>query len=187
MHTVHRRQFITGLAATTVIPGLSPNLLARPPFVKTTHVYKSVGKLQIKLDLFQANDQATRPLAVWIHGGALIMGHRDSVPDRIKTLLSVAGYAIASIDYRLAPETQLAEIIADVEDSFRWLRENSARLRIDSTKTAVLGGSAGGYLALTTGFRTTPPPQAIVSLWGYGDLVGDWYSPPQRPCSTSPH
>lgn len=184
MNTVHRRHFITCLAATTVIPEVSSTVFARPPFVKTTHVYKTVGKLQIKLDLYQPNDQATRPLAVWIHGGALIMGHRESVPDRVKTLLGNAGYAIASIDYRLAPETQLPEIIADVEASFRWLRENSAKLRIDSSKTAVLGGSAGGYLALTAGFRTTPPPQAIVSFWGYGDLIGDWYS---RPSSHARH
>lgn len=178
MNTVRRRHFITGLAATTVMPAVSSTVFARPLFVKTTHVYKTVGKLQVRLDLYQPNDQATRPLAVWIHGGALIMGHRESVPDRIKTLLGNAGYAIASIDYRLAPETQLPEIIADLEDSFQWLRENSAKLRIDATKTAVLGGSAGGYLALTAGFRTTPPPQAIVSFWGYGDLVGDWYSRP---------
>ena len=178
MHPVHRRHFIAGLAATTVIPAFGPTVFARPSFVKTTYVYKTVGTLQIKLDLYQPNDQTTRPLAVWIHGGALIMGHRESLPDRVKTLLYDAGYAIASIDYRLAPETQLPDIIADVEDSFIWLRQKSTSLRIDPARMAVLGGSAGGYLALTAGFRTTPAPQAIVSFWGYGDLIGDWYSTP---------
>jgi dipeptidyl aminopeptidase/acylaminoacyl peptidase len=46
---------------------------------------------------------------------------------------------------------------------------------------ATIGGSAGGYLALTSGFRTRPRPVAVVSLWGYGDLIGSWYSEP------SPH
>ena len=46
---------------------------------------------------------------------------------------------------------------------------------------AVPGGSAGGYLTLATGFRVNPPPTVLVALFGYGDLIGDWYSKP------SPH
>ena len=45
----------------------------------------------------------------------------------------------------------------------------------------VCGGSAGGYLTLVTGYRVQPKPKALVAFWGYGDLVGDWYSKP------SPH
>jgi Prolyl oligopeptidase family len=44
-----------------------------------------------------------------------------------------------------------------------------------------LWGSAGGYLTLTTGFRVEARPTVLVSLWGYGDLVGDWFNTP------SPH
>jgi len=42
-------------------------------------------------------------------------------------------------------------------------------------------GRRAGYLALVTGFRVQPRPKCLVSLWGYGDLVGPWYSQP------SPH
>ena len=45
----------------------------------------------------------------------------------------------------------------------------------------MLGGSAGGYLTLTSGYRVRPRPNALVSFWGYGDLIGEWYSSP------SPH
>jgi dipeptidyl aminopeptidase/acylaminoacyl peptidase len=41
-----------------------------------------------------------------------------------------------------------------------------------------MGGSAGGYLTLTTGFRVEPRPKALVSFWGYGDVAGAWYSRP---------
>ena len=40
------------------------------------------------------------------------------------------------------------------------------------------GGSAGGYLTLMTGFCVNPRPRALVSFWGYGDIVGAWYSRP---------
>jgi dipeptidyl aminopeptidase/acylaminoacyl peptidase len=51
----------------------------------------------------------------------------------------------------------------------------------DTSKIAVFGGSAGGYLALTAGFRVDPPPTVIVAYWGYGDLVTEWMTAP------SPH
>ena len=93
-----------------------------------------------------------------------------------------AGYTLISLDYRLAPETKLPEIIQDIEDAFRWIRRDGPRLfNIDATRIAVVGGSAGGYLTLTSGFRVRPRPTVLLSLWGYGDLVGDWYSKP------SPH
>ena len=41
-----------------------------------------------------------------------------------------------------------------------------------------MGSSAGGYLTLTAGFRAEHRPTVLVSFWGYGDLVGDWYSQP---------
>ena len=149
---------------------------------KTTHVYKTVGDLPIQLDVIRPHDQIQRQLIVWIHGGALINGHRESVPGRIQSMLLNAGYAIASIDYRLAPETKLPEILSDVEDAFSWLRTSApAEQNLDTSRIGVIGGSAGGYLTLSSGHRVHPRPTVLVSLWGYGDLIGDWYSQP------SPH
>ena len=146
-----------------------------------TLTYKKVGDLEIKLDLHRADDESIQPLVVWIHGGALINGHREGISRRVRTMLLDEGYAMASIDYRLAPETKLPSIIEDVEDAFRWLRkEGRTRLRVDTARIAVMGGSAGGYLTLTTGYRVKPRPVALVSFWGYGDLVGDWYSRPSK-------
>jgi hypothetical protein len=52
---------------------------------KQTYNYKTVGTLPIKADVFRADDQAERPVVVWIHGGALINGHRESLLSRLKT------------------------------------------------------------------------------------------------------
>jgi acetyl esterase/lipase len=89
------------------------------------------------------------------------------------------GYALVSIDYRLAPETKLPEIISDVEAAFRWLASDGARrFQLDAHRCVVAGASAGGYLTLVTGYRARPRPRALVALYGYGDLIGDWYSTP---------
>jgi acetyl esterase/lipase len=147
-----------------------------------THTYKTVGDLAIKLDVYRPQDEVTRTAVVWIHGGALIGGNRSDIDRRVWKHTLKAGHILISIDYRLAPETRLPEIIHDLEDAFAWIRGNGPRLfRVDPTRVAVAGGSAGGYLTLTSGFRVNPRPVALLSLFGYGDLIGDWYSTP------SPH
>lgn len=149
---------------------------------KQTYTYKQVEGLEIKLDVHRENDEQVRPVVVWIHGGALIMGGREGINRRVKQRFLAKGYALVSIDYRLAPETKLPAIIEDVEDAFKWIRQRGLALcKIDSSRIAVLGGSAGGYLTLIAGHRVRPSPRVLVSFYGYGDLIGDWYSTP------SPH
>lgn len=157
--------------------------MAQTPRIKIqTFVYKKVGELEIKLDVHRADDELKRKVAVWIHGGALINGGRQGIDGRVKKDMLGAGYALVSIDYRLAPETLLPGIVEDLEDAFKWIRaEGPGRFNADVSKIAVLGGSAGGCLTLASGYRVQPPPDALVSFWGYGDLIGPWYSQP------SPH
>jgi acetyl esterase/lipase len=148
----------------------------------TTYTYKTVRDLAIQADVYHQPDRVIRPAVVWIHGGALIMGSRADIDRRVKKHMLGAGHVLVSLDYRLAPETKLPEIIQDIEDAFAWLRRDGPELfNIDPMRIAVAGGSAGGYLTLTAGFRVRPRPSVLFSLWGYGDLIGDWYSKP------SPH
>ena len=151
-------------------------------FRKTTFVYKRIGDLAIRADVHRTNDDAVRPVVVWIHGGALIMGHREGIDRRIKQIMLDAGYVLVSIDYRLAPETKLPGIIDDLQDALAWVhREGPNLFHAETDKIAVIGGSAGGYLTLTAGHRAKPRPAVLVAFYGYGDLIGDWYSQP------SPH
>src|SRR3954452_11894474 len=107
------------------------------------------------------------------------MGHRGGMDRALLDALLKDGYVVVSIDYRLAPETKLPVILDDVRDACRWVRERGPKLfGIDPEKLAVMGGSAGGYLTLVTGYRVEPRPRALVSFWGYGDIAGAWYSRP---------
>ncbi len=144
-----------------------------------TFVYKKVAGCEIKVDVFGAPGSGLKPVAVWIHGGALIMGSRKLSPtSRVLQSLLDAGFTAVSVDYRLAPETKLPEIIDDVRDAFLWIRTKASTLRIEADRLAVCGGSAGGYLTLMAGLVVNPKPKALVSYWGYGDIVGEWYSRP---------
>lgn len=166
---------------TIVACGASTVAAAEPQFRKQTFTYKTAGDTAIRADVYRADDSKVRPVLVWIHGGALIMGSRESVPRDLRELCRSDGFVLLSLDYRLAPETKLPAIIEDVQDAFRWLRAEGPRLfHADPDKVVVAGGSAGGYLTMMTGVCVKPRPRALVAYWGYGDVDGDWYTKPSQ-------
>lgn len=172
-------RFITPILVVAAVMTTMPCRAISAEVLKTTHTYKKVGDLEIKLDVYRDESTEVQPVLVWIHGGALIMGNRNGIDKRFRNEFAGNGCILVSIDYRLAPETLLPEIIADVEDAFRFVRERGPELfHADPQRIAVGGGSAGGYLTLTSGFRVEPRPVALVALFGYGDLLAPWYNEP---------
>ena len=154
--------------------------LAQAGLEKTTVPYRKVDGHEILADVYRPGDKTVRPVIVYIHGGALIMGNREWI--RNWALLSFAaqnGFAVVAIDYRLAPETKLPAIISDIEAAFTWVGGDGAKeFYLDPNRMIVCGESAGGYLTLVTGYRVNPKPKALVVLFGYGDLNADWYTKP---------
>jgi acetyl esterase/lipase len=149
-----------------------------------TFVYKRVGSLEIKADVYQPTVGRTlRPVVVYIHGGSLINLGRDGIRQNpLKDLFLSDGFVVVSIDYRLAPETKLPGIIEDIEDAFRWVREKGPALfAADAERIGATGASAGGYLTLMTGFRVHPRPCVLLAEMSYCDPVGPWQANP------SPH
>jgi acetyl esterase/lipase len=162
-----------------------PQRVAAP--AKQTFTYKTVGDLPIKADVYRGPGDALRPVVVWIHPGALIFGSRTMLPaDEVDRFVR-AGFVVVAVDYRLAPETKLPEILHDVEDAHRWIRDKGPALfRGDPNRVAAVGASAGAYLALMAGARVRPRLKAIVSFYGYGDVAGEWYSRPDPFYTTLP-
>nr|MDD6335920.1 alpha/beta hydrolase [bacterium] len=147
----------------------------------STLAYKRVQGLDILADIYPSG-QARAPVIIFIHGGALIWDHRGVVPKSHIERLHGAGWAVVTIDYRLAPESKLPDILQDIRDAIVWVRgPGAARFGYDGQKLCVMGNSAGGYLALMCGcLEGSIRPNAIVSLYGYGDILGDWYAKPSE-------
>ena len=147
------------------------------PILQATCEYKRVRGCSIKADVFLPSSPRP-PVLLAIHGGALISGSRKYLAGYQRSLYQKAGFAVVSIDYRLAPETRLAFILEDIQDAIRWVIDEGARaFNFDPERWAVLGSSAGGYLSLMSGTFGLKP-RAIISFYGYGDILGDWYSQP---------
>jgi acetyl esterase/lipase len=146
-----------------------------------TYTFKTVGTNVLQADVHRPAGDAVRPVVVFIHGGALMMGDRKltAKPGSLLEALLDGGFAVVSIDYRLAPHVKLPAIIEDVVDACTWVRQRGPELfGIDGKELFVMGQSAGGYLTMMMGWRLEPRPRALVSFWGYGDIAGSWYSEP---------
>ena len=145
-----------------------------------TYAYKTVGDCQVKADVYWPSEcSASTAVIVHIHGGCLIYGSRKDIHQEQLALYLEACDSVVSIDCRLAPGTKLPEMIADPQDPFQWITDAGPSLfAIDPQRITVVGHSAGGYLALMSRCCVVPRPKVIVSFYGYGDIVGDWYSRP---------
>ncbi len=146
-----------------------------------TRPYKTVQGVALQADVYRAEGAGPGPVLVWLHGGALISGHRGEIlPSHLRGYLE-AGYTVVSPDYRLAPETKLPEIATDLCEVFAWVRaEGPRQFGADPARVAAVGHSAGGYLTLLAGALVRPRLQALVAWYGYGDIIGDWYRFPDR-------
>jgi len=188
------RQLLAMMVLTLVLAA-SAELRAAPPPVAgpqpspaavQTFTYKTVKGCEIKADVYGAEPGAKKPAVMRIHGGALMGGSRGGSqnnpnPGNIAANLVELGFVAVSIDYRLAPETKVPEIIEDVQDAWKWVRgEGPKRFGIDPDRIATTGESAGGYLTLMSGFFLDPRPRALVSICGYGDIDGKWLSEPSE-------
>jgi Esterase/lipase len=92
---------------------------------KRTFVYKTPEPPAeaLEADVYRPGDNQVKPVIIFIHGGALMMGGRaqsSTRPGLLFDTLLKAGYAVVSIDYRLAPKVKLPAILEDVEDACRW-------------------------------------------------------------------
>jgi acetyl esterase/lipase len=152
MHHRHLIAFLAAaLAAVPLVlaqPGGAPvgdmdrvDLMADVPFAV-------VDGRELLLDLYLPQGVESPPLLVWVHGGGWARGTRAPVST---VALVNAGYAMASVDYRLSGEAPFPAQIHDVKAAIRFLRANAQRYGFDGRRIGIVGVSAGAHLAALAG------------------------------------
>jgi acetyl esterase/lipase len=133
------------------------------------------GDGPLLLDLYTPDGVARPPLVVWLHGGGFLSGDRVNLPNTLSPgsifgALTAAGFACASIDYRLAPAGRYPAPVQDVRAALRFLLERAPRYGYDADHLAVWGESAGGLLALLAAL-TDSQVKAVVAWYPATDIL----------------
>ena len=87
------------------------------------------------------------PLVVYFHGGGWVIGDLEIVDKPCRSLARASQCVVASVNYRLSPETKFPGPVEDCYAATRWLAEHAQAVGADGRFLAVSGDSAGGNLA----------------------------------------
>ena len=87
------------------------------------------------------------PVLLYFHGGGFTIGSIASHDILCRQLSHLAGCAVVSVDYRLAPEHKFPTAANDAWDTLQWLSAHATSRGLDAARLAVGGDSAGGTLA----------------------------------------
>jgi acetyl esterase len=103
----------------------------------------------IPVRLYRPSASTPLPLVVFFHGGGFVLGRIETHDPLCRSLARASGCAVASVEYRLAPETRFPGALEDAYAATAWLATQAQPLGLDTSRLAVCGDSAGGTLATT--------------------------------------
>lgn len=126
------------------------------------------------LDFYPAVDRTNAPCVIVVHGGGWNGGARTEFPS-FNHWLARSGYAVAAIDYRLAPKFPWPAQREDITAAIAFLETHAAELRIDASRLVLFGRSAGGHLAEATAYaRRDPAIRGVVAFYSPADVHFAW-------------
>lgn len=111
-----------------------------------------------KLDIYlPAEGDGPFPTVIFVHGGAFILGDKRDA-QLLQALHGInRGYAVVSVEYRLAGESRYPAALFDVKAAVRFLRANAPKYMLDGDRFALLGDSAGGhYIVMAAATQENP-------------------------------
>jgi triacylglycerol lipase len=105
------------------------------------------GSPSVMVRLYRpAGATGTLPCVYWIHGGGYMGGTADGANETASDWALDLQCAVASVEYRLAPENPYPAPLEDCYAGLHWLIHNAGELKIDPGRVVIGGGSAGGGL-----------------------------------------
>src|ERR1700693_330937 len=143
-------------------------------------VYGVADGQPLTMDYYAPKGAGPHPIAIIIHGGGYQRGNSKSGSEAYcADFLAPAGYAVFSVNYRLAPKYPYPYMVYDVQRAVRYIRYHARDWSADPDMIALSGGSAGAYLSNMVGLLNAPgdphaadpvdrvnvKAQAVVSLY----------------------
>jgi acetyl esterase/lipase len=156
-------------------------MTTQPDTEAVTFTISIIQSVPIEGKFFRSVMNRKDKTIVYLHGGGLLYGDKNDLPEPYLNLFLSAGYDFLALDYPLAPETKLPNILASIQDGLQWFQSHAVSdLSLDSTDYILFGRSAGAYLAFLSASSSTVKPAAIISLYGYNTLREASFRIPNR-------
>ena len=100
-------------------------------------VYGEAGGQKLTMDYYPPAGQGPHPATIIIHGGGFVGGtSKNGSEAYCADFLAPAGYAVFSINYRLAPQVKLRAMTDDVRRAIRYIRHNAKQWDVDPSGDA---------------------------------------------------
>src|SRR5271166_109216 len=144
---IRRLLLMTGLLLAGLIAGCStapPNVVFTRGTADRNLTYCNSQMLDLYIPY--AAIPGPLPVAMYVHGGGMTAGDKSDLNPVFLDALTSAGYAVASVNYRLAPDSRYPAQIEDVKCAIRYLRAKAPRYDLNGSKIFAFGTSVGGQL-----------------------------------------
>lgn len=131
------------------------------------------GGVPLTLDASVPDGRGPFATVIVVHGGGWTNGSKRSYEKPLLPVLTAAGFAWFTINYRLAPQHRYPAALEDVEAAIRWVKSHAREFKVDPRRIALMGESAGGHLVALASVRATKETRvaAVVDFYGPHDLV----------------
>lgn len=131
----------------------------------------------LTLDFYSSLTAGKKPCVIVVHGGSWAGGDSQQLPE-LNSVLAKAGYAVASINYRLAPRYHYPAPLEDIQTALHYLRSHAEKLAIDTNRFVLLGRSAGGQIVLSAAsILHDSSIKGVIDFYGPADMVWGYANP----------
>jgi acetyl esterase len=135
--------------------------------------YKNVDGKILTLDVSMPPGNGPFPAVILVHGGSWARGDKRSYVTPLFDPLTAAGYVWFSIHYRQTPQYQFPAPTDDLISAIEWVRANAETYKVDTSRMALIGESAGGQMVGYVGARYGEELgiAAVVDFYGPNDML----------------
>lgn len=143
----------------------------------TTYHYATQGREVLTLNFSPSVTEGLRPCLLVVHGGSWTRGDNSEIA-AVNNYFANAGYQVATINYRLAPEFHSPAQQEDVHAAIVWLKRHAAELKIDTGNFVLTGRSAGAQMVLTAAYNMPEPGiKGVAAFYGPTDMQWSYEHP----------
>lgn len=149
---------------------------AVPTYRTLLDVPYSLASSENVMDVYFPQIYDSAKVIIYIHGGGWTSGDKGEFPKTlIEELVGKRKYILVSMNYRLIKDgkNRFPAQMEDVTNAIKFLSGAAKKFHFNENEFALMGGSAGGHMAMlyAYGYDVNKQIKTVIDLWGPTDLT----------------